>query len=552
MSAKLATNVARDLQSLFTLGLVAGRTDGQLLETFRSGSGGSAEAAFEALVTRHGPMVLRVCRRVLNDEHDAQAAFQATFLLLVRKAGTVRNQASVASWLHGVAHRVSWRAKVAAARRRTHERRRAVTVPESRLEPIDSDAGQVAIDEEIRRLPEKYRAPIVLCYLEGLTQERASEHLGWPAGTVRGRLARARDLLRARLSRRGVELPPASLALGIMPAAEMPSALPAGLLGSTASAAMRTANIPSAVAALLKWETVARLKLIVVLLGIGGLTAGGALVATRLPAVVRAPGTMIPPRVPLAEALALPAAIETPRADGPDRTPAAIARPLSGIIIDGKLGDWPKSLTRYPIANNLAPPSRRVGEYGRGNEQAASFTVGYDPVDQRVYLAVVVEDDQNVIDNVNGFLTDALEIFVDGLRTDRKIPSPSGEWWNELRASKMPALQYVAIPGKGRAYADPNGHNPSLMYGDASKTRTLTAWTHKDGVTTYECAIQVFDHYPDQPTRLMPGKRIGFDVAVVDKDSSGLPSSYVTWGAAPTAMKGLDAGQLGDLILAGP
>ena len=104
-------------------------------------------------------MVLRVCQQILRDEHDSQDAFQATFLLLVRKAGTVRNKASVASWLYGVAHRVAWRAKVASARRRNHERRLAVTVPELREHPLEGDARHAAIDEEIRRLPEKHRRP---------------------------------------------------------------------------------------------------------------------------------------------------------------------------------------------------------------------------------------------------------------------------------------------------------------------------------------------------------------------------------------------------------
>ncbi|MHC5542081.1 RNA polymerase sigma factor, partial [Singulisphaera rosea] len=114
MPAKLTNTTVRDLRTLFQIGPIGSCTDAQLLEQFRS-EGPSAEAAFTALVTRHGPMVLRVCRGVLNDEHDAQDAFQATFLVLVRKAASVRNRSSVASWLYGVAHRVSSRAKVNAA-----------------------------------------------------------------------------------------------------------------------------------------------------------------------------------------------------------------------------------------------------------------------------------------------------------------------------------------------------------------------------------------------------------------------------------------------------
>src|SRR4051794_36810369 len=121
--------VSKHLHTLYNVGAIGNLTDGQLLERFTSGGDGSAEATFTALVERHGPMVLRVCHQVLGDAHDAQDAFQATFLVLVRRAGSVRQHDSVASWLYGVAHRVARRAKADAARRRAHERRVAVPEP---------------------------------------------------------------------------------------------------------------------------------------------------------------------------------------------------------------------------------------------------------------------------------------------------------------------------------------------------------------------------------------------------------------------------------------
>jgi RNA polymerase sigma factor (sigma-70 family) len=158
-------------------------------------------------------MVLGVCRRVLDNEHDAEDAFQATFLVLARQAQSIRKLESVGSWLYGVAYRISLRARSDAARRRALEDR-ARTMPEQ--DPLVEAAWRElrpVLDEEVDRLPPKYRAPIILCYLEGKTNTEAARELGWTKGTVSGRLARARELLRNRLARRGVSLTPALLLL---------------------------------------------------------------------------------------------------------------------------------------------------------------------------------------------------------------------------------------------------------------------------------------------------------------------------------------------------
>jgi RNA polymerase sigma factor (sigma-70 family) len=176
-------------------------TDGQLLEDYLSRHD---EAALAALVRRHGPMVWGVCRRILRGYHDAEDAFQATFLVLVRKAASIVPREMVANWLYGVAHRTALKARATAARRK--ERERQVTeMPEPAAAEKDNWRDlQPLLDEELRRLPDKYRAVIVLCDLEGKTRKEAARPLGVPEGTVAGWLARARTMLAKRLARYGL------------------------------------------------------------------------------------------------------------------------------------------------------------------------------------------------------------------------------------------------------------------------------------------------------------------------------------------------------------
>jgi RNA polymerase sigma factor (sigma-70 family) len=192
----------RHLCTLFRVGVVGDLTDGQLLERFVAGRDESAEAGFAALVERHGPMVLRVCRQILCDEHDAEDAFQATFLVLARRAGAVRKRESVASWLYGIAHRVARRSRADSARRLEHERRRAAmnTMESSDDTDRNPSVGWPELHEEVDRLPEKYREAIVLCYLEGLTTEAAARRLACAQGTIMSRLSRGRNRLRQRSS----------------------------------------------------------------------------------------------------------------------------------------------------------------------------------------------------------------------------------------------------------------------------------------------------------------------------------------------------------------
>src|SRR5262249_17073949 len=153
------------------------------------------EAAFAALVRRHGPMVFHLCRRILHNEHDAEDAFQATFLVLSGKAGLLRPRTSLGGWLHGVAYRIAQKARVAGARRARHEGRAAARQVADPLAQITLAEAHELLDRELARLPDKFRVPLVLCYLEGLTRDEAAQQLGWSPGTLKSRLEQARQRL---------------------------------------------------------------------------------------------------------------------------------------------------------------------------------------------------------------------------------------------------------------------------------------------------------------------------------------------------------------------
>jgi RNA polymerase sigma factor (sigma-70 family) len=197
-------------------------SDERLLRQFLTRSGEAAEAAFATLIERHGPVVHRVCLAVLGARDESQDAAQAVFLVLARRAGSIRNPGSLGPWLHGVALRVARRARNQAARRRAVEREKAEIIrrrPASAAGPDPMDFAE--LHEEIDRLPEKYRQPIILCYMQGLTQTRAAEALGWPLGTVQARLHRGRERLRGRLARRGAGMMGLAMAALLMPTRAM-------------------------------------------------------------------------------------------------------------------------------------------------------------------------------------------------------------------------------------------------------------------------------------------------------------------------------------------
>jgi RNA polymerase sigma factor (sigma-70 family) len=221
--------VLRYIRTLTDPGGGAPTTDGELLRQFVVRRD---ESAFTALVERHGPMVLGVCRRLLRQPQDVDDVFQATFLVLLQRAESIARADSVGSWLYGVARRIAVRVRANARKRRDRERRGTDALPA----PGDAaaevrDLGHV-LDEELCRLPEKYRAPLVLHYLSGRTKAETARDLGWTEGTVSGRLARGRELLRARLTHRGVALTGLLAACGLSPG-EAPAAVPPALREAT-------------------------------------------------------------------------------------------------------------------------------------------------------------------------------------------------------------------------------------------------------------------------------------------------------------------------------
>jgi RNA polymerase sigma factor (sigma-70 family) len=227
--------VLRQVHRLFNIGVVGTMSDAELLDRFISRRDESAETAFEELVSRHGPMVLRVCRSVLRDAHDAEDAFQAVFLVLANRARSIHRRGSVANWLFGVAQRVAIRGKRSAARRHALDQLVAGRTSESYLPP-ENDPDAEILHEEVHRLPERLRAPVVLCYLQGLTYAAAAHQLGLSEVAIQGRLARARGRLRHKLIRRGATIPAGLLAAGA--ASQAQAAIPLTLIHSTSRIAL--------------------------------------------------------------------------------------------------------------------------------------------------------------------------------------------------------------------------------------------------------------------------------------------------------------------------
>jgi RNA polymerase sigma factor (sigma-70 family) len=269
--------LTRQIGTLFDIGAVGAMPDRSLIDHFARG-GGHSEAAFATLVERHGPMVLQVCRHVLADGHLAEDAFQVTFLLLARRARSIHDPDKLAAWLHRVARRVALRARAGIRRRHDREAARPGEIAVSADNPLERREIYSIVHEEIDRLTDAQRLPILLCALQGLSHEEAAERLRWPVGTVKSRLVRARRRLQGRLARRG--LAPAITIAAIIADSPAPAAsVPLALAMATTRAALQTlpaattttASISTSIAMLLQSELRA------MLLAKMWLAAGGAL-----------------------------------------------------------------------------------------------------------------------------------------------------------------------------------------------------------------------------------------------------------------------------------
>lgn len=260
------------------------------------------------------------------------------------------------------------------------------------------------------------------------------------------------------------------------------------------------------------------------------------------------------------------------RRDGA-RLRSVVAPVLSGITVDGDLGDWPETMERHPIDSlQVLPPyygwnGLQGVDLHQNPDLSASFMVGYDPIRNLIHLAVIVRDDFHVIGNIDFWDTDAVEVFVDGRHSEDTASRFDGKEGVNIRAQDLAVLQYIGIAGEGpiygvtRAAGKPQGPiNPILMFGDIGKSMTRMEYRRERGVTTYEWAIEAFDRFPDKPTELVPGKKIGFDVGVADKDVRATTKApqdepvedrvaWVSWWPGFYGPRYFNAADMGEIIL---
>jgi RNA polymerase sigma factor (sigma-70 family) len=348
MLAVAASPVLQFLRRLGTAERTASLPDRDLLRCFVEQGD---ECAFAALVQRHGPMVLRVCLQVLHHEQNAEDAFQATFLVLSRKAAALQKQGSLASWLYAVAHHAATDLKRSMARRRVRENRAPAATTTDPLAALTVREGQEILHQELSRLPENYRAPLVLCCLEGLARDEAARQLGWPLGKVKTRLEQARKILGARLVRRGLSLSGA-FAASVLHDNASSAALPVRLLSLTVEGAKLfaagrapTSAISVKVAALT--EGVLRAMLL------GKLKSGIAFVLVLGAVAVGAAVPLLPRAAALAEDAQ---GADPPRADLTPGSPAATQQDASGRADEASFGFGQLVQARFFLRNTGKDP----------------------------------------------------------------------------------------------------------------------------------------------------------------------------------------------------
>jgi RNA polymerase sigma factor (sigma-70 family) len=582
MAVGMSSAVLENLNIIFQVGIVGSLPDAQLLERFAAGGRGG-EAAFEALLARHGPMVYGVCRRVLRDPHDVQDAFQATFLVLVRKADSLRDPNFLGNWLYGVACRVAAKARAAAVRRRACEQRAGKVAADVHPETDVHDLRSV-LDEEIGRLPAKFREPLVLCYMHGMRHEEVAQRIGCPVGTVESRLSRARERLRVRLTHRGVAPSVGLMLAAFAPETSADTALTRSALGvamkSTAGATAGGA-IPAGVAALANGVigsmAVGKLAVFAAsVLAVGIATAGAGAVLRYMPGVLQATQQTVAktietdsldlPPAPVAEAEPqdVPVPSGNPNLVNPSKPPAnEMASPVGlapstatlstkkpvPVSVTGPILDAPFA-ARSPVADGVIAP----GEYGPawqvdctddknpGRVFAALVPIGTksaalphpkngDDLSYRIYAAHTAESlflafavrDQVIDAQASGkgtpFTNDSVEIFLDGDRVPNDFRGGEGDGNGNLEGFQL--------------VADTAAHKLTVATGLTNRDWKVGTSLTPDGyVIEFEIPLRFIDTL-DGPGHApaTTGSVLRFNAAVTDNDQPVNTQTYysVLW-----------------------
>jgi RNA polymerase sigma factor (sigma-70 family) len=509
MSRHQLDSVLRHIQKI--VGAPGGEElmDRQLLKRF---SADRDEAAFATLVRRHGPLVMGACRRLLPQTQDAEDVFQATFLVLARKAGSIRWRDSVGNWLYGVACRLAWKTKSAVARRQAQERETAAMAKAKTGSEVDCREVSSVLDEELQRLPGKYRTPLLLCFLEGRTRDQAARQLGLSLRTLDRRLQQGRDLLRRRLTRRGVTLSAGLLAAGLFQNAGE-AAVPAALMQTTVQAALLIVSgkgagagtISASVAALTRSACLAmavtRLKVAgVVLLAVGLLGTGVAgMLVRKVPG--SAPTNPNLAAKPLAVALAGKGqAGDEPARAGPDADPlppGAVARlgstrmrpghPVGSVAFspDGKTlvsGRWGPGIHFWDIATGK--------ELRRFAPQHHGLHVAYCP-DGKTLASL--NSSENIVRLWDLEAGAELRQFVGHERPISAFAfAPDGKTLASAGSDKTVRLWRVAT-GEQITKFDDSGDIQCLAYSRAGKF--VAGGTESGGILLWECATGKLVHH---------------------------------------------------------
>jgi RNA polymerase sigma factor (sigma-70 family) len=552
-SQRVGPGIARLLRAVRTRD-AEGHSDGQLLRWFLAGRD---EATFAALLQRHGPMVLGVCRRVLRNEADAEDAFQATFLVLVRKAASLSSRAVLGDWLHGVARRTALNARRLAARRR--EKESAMARPEAQGPAAEGDWLPL-LDEELRRLPDKYRLPLVLCDLEGRTRREAAGRLGWPEGTVAGRLARGRALLAGRLKRRGLAPSDGALAAALAHGAGVPPPLltsttkAASLFAAgQAAAAVASARVAALAEGALKTMLLTKLS-VAFLAAVAVVTAGAVVYACRAAAD-------LPATPPAASAAPAGRAADPGKGEAPADKP----RGLTAHIVAPKevAADDPELKGELVLTNDGDDPVRvctlTPGNDGLGGAFGQHFRPDWwksdsPPLEMSAKKVMTLAPGKSVsfpftIRRVHYKDRDSFTITGFYAVEDKEFADKLGLWLGKAEAEPV-----KVTVGKEPAWGEADGgvqariRTPKVAW-DLGEAPTFILDLRNQGKQTprafqrpFDCAIEVDGTWyaygkpvswvgPTEPTPLEPGKQfndwltVSVDDSWVDKSPSLAPGA---------------------------